>query len=55
MLNSFLDRWRELALSLEAWYLDLFRALGWVDPGQAGRIAVGVTHIILAGGMVILL
>jgi len=47
MWNSLLERWWELAASTEAWYLDLFRVMGWVDPGQAGRIAVGATLFVL--------
>ena len=55
MWESLIERWRELTASTEAWYLELFRDMGWVDPGQAGRIAVGATLVILLGGIAVLL
>lgn len=54
MWESLLERWRALAASTEAWYLELFRAMGWVDPGQAGRIAAGATLFVLLGGIAVL-
>jgi HlyD family type I secretion membrane fusion protein len=55
MWDSLLEHWRALAASTEAWYLEFFRAMGWVDPGQAGRIAAGATPFILLGGIAVLL
>jgi HlyD family type I secretion membrane fusion protein len=51
----FLERWREVSTSTETWYLELFRAMGWADPGQAGRIVFGATVFILSSGIVVLL
>ncbi|CAN7634515.1 HlyD family type I secretion periplasmic adaptor subunit [Pararhizobium sp. LjRoot238] len=55
MWGSLIAQLQEFAALKKAWYLELFRAAGWTDPGAAAQIAVGVTLFSLLGGTMILL